>query len=164
MGKGIKTMFWYVAGAAVIAAGIVMARKMLRDNRDPGSLPGSDRHAKAIGVVVLEAFETDWAKRFAVTAERLRAAVLDGGDADLATRIDAAVGVVDLKFDAAGQKRGNIAATIIVNYPHDNATSTAQLTLPWDQVPDAVRADLLRSAQKAVFRKWRAMPGQRVGS
>jgi hypothetical protein len=109
-----------------------------------------------IGWVVLQAFGGEWANRFGLTAGELSTAFFEGEDASLRQRIDREIGVVDLRFDGDGQ-RGGVATTIMVTYAGDDQNSTARMTLPWDDTPQAVRAELLRGHGSTVFRKWRAV-------
>lgn len=106
-----------------------------------------------LGLVVAQAYEGEWTDRFGVTTEALHAALVDGGDAVLRRRIDQAVGVVDLRFD--GGPAETVATTVVVTYD-DDRRSTARLSLPWNDVPHTVRADLLRDGTDPVMRTWRA--------
>jgi hypothetical protein len=113
-------------------------------------------YADQDGQVVLMAFGEEWAKRFGSTEGELRGALLAGTDTALAERVDREVGIVDLRFDGGGGS-GQVATTIIVTYASTQERSTAHLPLPWDDVPQAVRASLLRDGGTAVFRKWRTV-------
>ena len=134
---------------AVVAGAIWWTR---RQDARPGR-PARPR-ADEDGHVVLMAFGPEWAKRFGSTEGELGGALLAGADAALAERVDREVGVVDLRFDG---RDGNarVAVAIIVTYASTQERSTAHLTLPWDDIPQAVRASLLRDGGTAVFRKWR---------
>jgi hypothetical protein len=140
--------------AAAVVAGVVW---WLRSQVTSPARSGPDRPRRAAvdeGRVVLAAFSRDWAKRFDVAEEDLSAALITGADAALAARVDAEVGVVDLRFDDAGGRR-DVPVTLIVSYASTGERSTARLSLPWDDVPDGVRAELLRGGGSPVFRKWR---------
>jgi hypothetical protein len=125
-----------------------------RPTPEPSARP-DPRAARELGAVVASAYENDWATRFGVPAEQLGAALRGGSPDGLRRRIDDEVGVVDLRFDGAG-RRGEVNATVIVSYRGSAERSTAKLTLPWDEVPGTVRADLIRDGSNPVLRKWRA--------
>ncbi len=143
---------------AVVVAVVAGAIWWIRSQDAQSGRPARPR-ADQDGQVVLMAFGEEWAKRFASTEGELRGALLTGMDTALAERIDREVGIVDLRFDGGGGGGGGgqVAATIIVTYASTQERSTAHLPLPWDDVPQAVRASLLRDGGTAVFRKWRAV-------
>jgi hypothetical protein len=111
--------------------------------------------AEETGRLVLRAFGRDWAKRFGRAEDELSAAFFAGADAELARRVEAEVGVVDLRFDGRNPS-ADVSVAIVVRYAGDDRRSTAYLTLPWDDVPRSVRAGLLGGDPGVVFRKWRA--------
>jgi len=133
-------------GVAALGAAVWWARRWW----PPG------RRTDEIGRVVVQAYGGEWATRFGITGERLRAALFAGANAALLRRVDREFGVVDLRFDG-DSRRNTVATTGIVTYNGDQEHSTAKLTLAWDDVPHTVRAELLRHSGDAVFRKWRAV-------
>ncbi|MFC4055080.1 hypothetical protein ACFOY4_35785 [Actinomadura syzygii] len=106
-----------------------------------------------LGRVVAQAYESEWTDRFGVTAEALHAALAENGDSVLRERIDRAIGAVDLAFESGAD--GAVAATVVVD-DEGGARSTARLSLPWEDVPQGVRADLLRNGASPALRSWRA--------
>jgi hypothetical protein len=154
---------------AIVAAGAVW-RATHAEHDDPEGSPGRadgrrDRRDRRIGggrraddlaPVVVTAMEDEWVKRFEVSPQRLREAVVDRGDEDLLSRIDHEVGIVDLRF-AATAPRSRVATTVIVSYRDARDRTTATVDLPWDHVPDTVRADLIRDVRTPAFRKWKAL-------
>lgn len=140
-------------GTVVLAAGAIAVHRWLRSRGG-----GTD----VIGRVVVEAHGTEWARRFGATPERLRTALLTDADPVLRRRVDQEVGVVDLTFD--GRSGGSsVPITMIVDYAGSGERSTTRLLLPWDAVPQGVRAELLRNGRTPVFRKWRALSDGHLG-
>ncbi|MFB7943906.1 hypothetical protein ACFC6L_03205 [Kitasatospora phosalacinea] len=120
--------------------------------RRGAAAPDAAADHRAIGRIVLLAYGPDWAERHGVDARRLSAALLDGADPALLHRVDTEVGPVDLRFHGSGS-RGQVTVTAEYDGPRGHAKATADL--PWDDVPQQVRADLLRG-DAAVLRTWRA--------
>lgn len=147
---------WLILGVIIVAAGVAVAWRMLVS---PPRKP-----ADPIGPVVIDALGTDWTTRFGWTQAELRAMVASGADTALRRRVDAEVGLVDLKFDATGGSRSSVAVTVVAGYSGEGARSTAHLSLPWDSVPSEVRAELLKGSGSVVFRKWRASRHRDAGS
>jgi hypothetical protein len=111
-----------------------------------------------LGLIVLEAYGEDWAARLGRPLTVLRSAALESCDVELLRALDNLVGPVEVDFD--GSDRGtSVAVTITVAYSDDRTQSRAEMLLPWDQVPSAVRAELIRGRSK-VTRTWRATPKQ----
>lgn len=158
-----KKMTYILLILALIAAAAVWRRTHdERDDQDDAGarrrprVAGGGRRADDLAPVVVSAMEDEWVKRFEVSPQRLRAAVVDRGDEDLLGRIDHEVGIVDLRF-AATAPRSRVATTVIVSYRDARDRTTATLDLPWEHVPDTVRADLIRDVRSPAFRKWRAL-------
>ncbi|RKS74314.1 hypothetical protein BZB76_2825 [Actinomadura pelletieri DSM 43383] len=107
-----------------------------------------------LGRVVAQAYAGEWTDRFGVTAEALHAALAEGDDPVLRERIDQAIGAVDLSF--AKGPEGTVAATVVV-IDDNGRRSTARLSLRWDDVPESVRAELLRDGTGPSVRSWRAV-------
>ncbi|MFE1318041.1 hypothetical protein [Kitasatospora phosalacinea] len=119
--------------------------------RRGAAAPDAAADRREVGRIVLLAHGPDWAERHGVDARRLSAALLDGADPELLHRVDTEVGPVDLRFHGSGG-RGRVTVTAEYDGPRGHAKATADL--PWDDVPQQVRAELLRGA--AVLRTWRA--------
>ncbi len=149
--KETKTMRWWLLILAVAAIAVVAGRIRRQSNR---SRPGG-RERTELGMVILDAYSADWSQRLAVSPAALRQGV-EGRDATLASRIDAEVGIVDLRFSEPGGARSKVQATAMVTYAGTPGRSVAEIELAWDDVPGGVRAELIRKPGGTVFRKWRA--------
>ena len=144
---------WIVGGILIAVAGAAVVW-VLRQRQGPDQ---EEKQADTIGPVVIDAFAAEWNTRFGWTSSELRAMVASGDDSALRRRVDSEVGLVDLKFDGSAPGQAVVDVTVIVNYAHEGARSTASMALPWDSVPDDVRADILRAPGSVAFRKWRAV-------
>ncbi|MEU8054637.1 hypothetical protein [Microbispora bryophytorum] len=154
-------MSWLVMGTLAVVT-VVVARRWLgrlKDHPPAGRADARDLRTNAVGKVVLDAYGTEWAKQFGCSREAVRDAVLKGALPDLLLRIDQEIGVVDVRFDHNG---AGASAIVTVAYRHGGSHSSAQLTLPWDALPDGVRAEFLQTGRSTAFRKWRAVSEGRV--
>ncbi len=132
------------AVAAVAIIGWLLSRRRARARRD------------RTGQIVIQAFGGAWAERFDRTAAELNAALFADADESLRRLVHREVGVIDLCFALDGA-HGEVTTTITVNYAGEQQRSTARLTLKWDDVPYAVRADLMRGDGATAYRQWRAI-------
>lgn len=155
------TSTWLVTGAVAVVAVVVAWRCVgrLRDRPPADRANARDLRTNAVGRIVLDAYGTEWAMQFGRSREEVRDAVLGDAHPDLRERIDREIGVVDVRFDHGG---GSGPATVTVTYRHGGARSTAQLSLPWESLPDGVRVELLQTGRSTAFRKWRAVPEEQA--
>ncbi|WP_329179199.1 hypothetical protein [Streptomyces sp. NBC_01477] len=147
---GRETQMIMLAALLLILVGGSYGWRLLRR---PPAAPDTAAAHREIGAIVLLAYGPDWAKRFGVDVQRLEAALLDGADPELLRRVDSEIGPVDLRFHRAA-KGSEVTFTAEFDGPRGHATATADL--PWDDVPQPVRADLLRGSA-SVLRTWRAV-------
>lgn len=134
---------------AVVVVIILAAAALWKMNR------GSTNQQDESGRIVLLAFGREWSRRFSCPEEELGKALTSRTDSPIARRVDAETGVADLRY--AGQPGGSgVATTIDVTYSSTGQRATAELMLPWDDVPRDVRAGLIRDGGP-VFQKWRAV-------
>ncbi len=144
-------MFVYaLLAAAVVAGGVLVVRRVRSAQR-------GNRNAYELGRVVLEAFGEHWADRLGRPLAAVRPAALEGRDPELRRALDDLVGPVEVDFDGSRRPGTAVAVTVTVAYSDDRTQSRAEMMLPWDSVPAAVRAELIRGRTK-VSRTWRAAP------
>lgn len=116
---------------------------------------GSAYQQDESGRVVLLAFGKEWSKKFSCPEEELSKALTAKTGSLIARRVGAETGVADLCY--TGRPGGSgVATTIDVTYSSTGQRATAELTLPWDEVPRDVRAGLIRDGGP-IFQKWRAV-------
>ncbi len=144
-------MFVLTFLAAVAVAGVVVVVRRSR------SASRGNRNTYELGRVVLEAFGEDWAARLGRPLTALRPAALAGSDPELRRALDDLVGPVEVDFDGSGRPGTSVPVTVSVAYSDDRTQSRAEMMLPWDLVPAAVRAELIRGRTK-VSQTWRAAP------
>jgi hypothetical protein len=140
-----KAVWYLMAAAIVIAAGIGVRRLARRS--EPG---------RELAELVLTALGSDWADRFSTDETTLRRALVENEQPDLLSRIDAEVGVVDIKLTRPTGGRGTITAAVLCEYPEDRQKTAVTLDLGWIDTPADVRAEFLRTGESDVFRKWTA--------
>src|SRR5512142_393745 len=145
--KRTKTMwYWWFGVAAAVTGGVLVWR-----HRHAGD---GDRDAAELGRVVLDAYGEDWATRLGTSPTAVRSAALGGGDVALRQALDDLVGPVEVDFDGSDQTQTSVPATVMVAYGGGRTRSRAELVLPWDRVPAAVRAELIRGRTR-VSQTWR---------
>lgn len=167
-------MKWILLTAALVAGVGSIVWRCGRANKDAGSPrpetggPGAAQtsrrrrgRSQTIGKVVVDAYSTEWARRFDTSSVEVARGVLEGANPDLVRRIDEAVGVVDLQFTNPRQDASEITATVAVNYTGTGSRSSAQIDLTWEDLPHDVRAEFTRSGLgSTVVRTWRATSTQ----
>ncbi|GAA1777555.1 hypothetical protein [Luedemannella helvata] len=136
----------------VIVVGGILVLRRHRKRPSPGS-----RNTYQLGKVVLDAYGEDWSTRLGQPLTVLRRAALGGGDQELRQALDKLVGPVEVDFDGAAKSGGSVPVTVTVAYSDDRTQSRAEMMLPWDLVPELVRADLIRG-RTTVSQTWRAAP------
>lgn len=147
--------WWLFAGAMAVVTALLLWWRGTNRSTMPGQRPrATTDQRQSLSTLVLDAYGADWAERFGVSVDALRDSVLQACNAQLAHRIDKQVGVVDVCFEEARDARGLVRAT--VTYAGTDKRATAQVELPWDDVPGDVRAEFIRKTGGPVFRKWRA--------
>lgn len=142
-------IFVVIVAAAAVAGGVLV---FSRPRRRRG-----DRSAYELGQVVLEAYGEDWATRLGQPPAMVRPAVLGTGAPALRRALDQLIGQVEVDFGGAGGAGTTVPVTVTVAYRDDRTQSRAQMMLPWDMVPTAVRAELIRGRTE-VSLTWRPVP------
>lgn len=133
---------WVIVAAVVAAIGIgVVAWLRNRSNR-PDPLSG----------LVVDALGADWADRTGADAETVRRATLRGQPAQVRSHLAALVEDVEVGFvfDGAGPTRVRVQC----RYTDGTSATTATMDVPWEKVPQEVRAQFIRSGDKTVNRHW----------
>lgn len=128
--------------ALVVAVVLGLAFILLRQPRKVGS---------PLSALVLDTMEDEWSRRLGAGTEQVREAVLRGGAGQLQDRLRELVGEVDIDFTFAGS--APVQILVRCSYADGNKT-TATLSLPWENVPQEIRAEFLRSGDKEVHQRW----------
>ena len=136
---------WLVV-ATVLAVGAAVAVRRLARRPEP---------RQELADLVLAGLGPEWADRFDTDGPALRRALVDNNEPQLLTRIDAEVGVVDIKLTRLREQR-TISAVLLCEYPANREQTKVTLDLGWIDTPADVREEFLRTGETEVFRKWTA--------
>jgi hypothetical protein len=138
------TVTWIVV-AVVVAAAAAVAGWLI-------SRRGSQQKANPLTKVVADALAAEWASAVSTDTESVRGAVLNGEPARVRARLASLVAEVMVTFEWDGAKT---ARTVVrCEYATGAAVTTVTLEVPWENVPQDVRADFLRSGDKSRSRRW----------
>jgi hypothetical protein len=136
------TVIWIVVAVVVAAAAVV---GWLFSRR------GSQQKVDPLTEVVVDALAADWASAVSADIESVRAAVLSGEPARIRTGLARLVAEVMVTFEWDGAKT---ARTVVRCEYAAGAVTTVTLEVPWENVPQDVRADFLRSGDKTRSSRW----------
>jgi hypothetical protein len=131
---------WVILAAAAVAVGVaIVVRLRTRPRVDP--LPG----------LVVDTFGGDWADRTGIEAGTVRSAALRGEPAQVRYRLAALIEGVEVGFESNGADP--VHTSVQCRYA-DGTSATATMDLPWEKVPQEVRAHFLRNGTKTISRNW----------
>ena len=94
------------------------------------------------------------ARKTGFPEERIRAVLEGAQDLDIRRRIDGVLEQVTVTFSRQSSSDPHEAHLRILY--KDGATVTIDYPAPWDQLPDAVRAEVLRTGKPECIRSWAA--------
>jgi hypothetical protein len=136
------TVTWVVVAivVAAAAAGIGWLISRSRQKADP------------LTEVVADALAAEWASAVSADAESVRGAMLTGEPARVRASLVALVAEVMVTFEWDGAKTAR--AVVRCEYVTSAAVTTVTLEVPWENVPQDVREDFLRSGDKSRSRRW----------
>ncbi|EIV90794.1 hypothetical protein [Frankia sp. QA3] len=143
--KKVKAVTAGLLTAAAAAAALAVALLFWRRRSAPAGSP--------LSALVLDALQHDWSRRVGTSADDVREAVLRGAPTAASDRLRALVGdvEVDFTFDEGASPVHVVARCAYT----DGNTITATLERPWENVPQEIRAEYLRSGEKKIHRRWR---------
>jgi hypothetical protein len=133
---------WIVVGAlavlAVVAISLLLARRRA----------GGDEMSR----LVAGALETEWAGRIGTDTESVHRAVLRGEPAEVHRRLAALIADVRVDFEFDGPR--HVEVSVQSQYSDDKAVTSVTLQVPWEQVPQPVREEYLRTGQRHASLHW----------
>lgn len=136
------TVIWVVVGV-VVAAGAATAGFLWWRHR---------ARVDQLSRLVAEALEAEWAERLGTDPESVRSAVLRGQPPDVRDQLAGLVSDVEVAFEFT--KPGPVDTIVRCRYADDKTVTTVKLRVPWEQVPQPVRAGFLRAGTKQATRHW----------
>ncbi len=142
---GSMTVTWVVVGvaaAAVIASLGYFAQRFW--------LPARPQR---LSLLVADALQAEWATRLGADAKSVRSAVLSGQPADLRDRLAALVVDVDVSFELTKPDEP-ANATVRCQYANDESVTTVTMAVPWERIPQPLRANYLRDGSTHARQHW----------
>jgi hypothetical protein len=140
-GGAEMTLTWVgIAGAVVLGIGFGVW------------LLGRRGRVNPLSRLVLGALGTEWAERTGADVEAVRAAALRGEPTEVRTQLAALVDDVEVGFEFNGASE--VHTSIRCQYLDGTSATTATLDVAWEDVPQEVRADFLRTGEKTHSRRW----------
>lgn len=131
---------WVIIAAVAAAVGVaIVAWLRTRPRTDP------------LAGLVIDAFGEDWADRTGVEAWTVRSAGLRGQPAQVRSQLAALIEGAEVGFEFNGAS--SVRTSVQCRYS-DGTSATATMDLPWEKVPQEVRAQFLRNGDKAISRHW----------
>jgi hypothetical protein len=133
---------WVIVGAVVVAIGVAIAVWLRNRPGRPDPLSG----------LVVDALGADWADRTGADVNTVRSAALRGQPAQVRSHLAALIEDVEVgfEFDGAGPARVSVQC----RYADGTSATTATMDVPWENVPQEVRAQFLRTGDKTTSRHW----------
>jgi hypothetical protein len=133
---------WVIVGAVVVAIAVAVAVLLRNRPGRPDPLSG----------LVVDALGADWADRTGANVDTVRSAALRGQPAQVRSHLASLVEDVEVgfEFDGAGPTRVSVQC----RYTDGTSATTATMDVPWEKIPQEVRAQFLRSGDKTVSRHW----------
>lgn len=137
-------VIWVIGGVVVAAAAVVAGWLLARRRRDAGD---------PLSGLVVDALGSEWADRTGSDIQAVRSAVLRGEPAPLRIRLAGLVNEVTVGFEADGA--GPVRVSVQCRYADGVSAATITTESPWENVPQEVRAQFLRSGEKVLRRPWK---------
>ena len=137
-------VIWVIGGVVVAAAAVVAGWLLARRRRDAGD---------PLSGLVVDALGSEWADRTGSDIQAVRSAVLRGEPAPLRIRLAGLVDEVTVGFEADGA--GPVRVSVQCRYADGVSAATITTESPWENVPQEVRAQFLRSGEKVLRRPWK---------
>ena len=143
-------VIWVIGGVVIAAAAVVAGWLLARRRRD--FVRRRDAGDPLSGLVV-DALGSEWADRTGSDIQAVRSAVLRGEPAPLRIRLADLVDEVTVGFEADGA--GPVRVSVQCRYADGVSAATITTESPWENVPQEVRAQFLRSGEKVLRRPWK---------
>lgn len=137
-------VIWVIGGVVVAAVAVVAGWLLARRRRDAGD---------PLSGLVVDALGSEWADRTGSDIQAVRSAVLHGEPAPLRIRLADLVNEVTVGFEADGA--GPVRVSVQCRYAGGMSAATITTESPWENVPQEVRAQFLRSGEKVLRRPWK---------
>ena len=136
-----RGVMWILGGVISAVTLSVLFLRWLRKSED--------ENKSSFDELVAHVAAESLGKRLGTDEEAIRKALLDEGpDRSLRGRIEAAVDRIRMIFQRAGQP-GRVLLRVEVLY-RDREVHATTVEMPWESVPEEVRADLLRGGRRKV--------------
>lgn len=142
---GSMTLTWVVVG--VVAAAVIASLGYVTQRFWPSS------RIDTLSLLVANALQAEWAARLGVDAESVRSAALRGQPADLRGRLAALVADVEVSFELAKPDEPS-RATVRCRYASDESVTSVTMTVPWERIPQPLRANYLRDGSTHASQHW----------
>ena len=142
------TATWIVVAIVVATAAAVLGWVIWRR--------GSQQKADPLTEVVADALAAEWAGAVSADTESVRGAVLNGEPAHVRASLAKLVAEVMVTFEWDGAKTAR--TEVRCEYATGAAVTTVTLDVPWDDIPQDVREEFLRSGGKSRSRRWSFPP------
>jgi hypothetical protein len=133
---------WVIVAAVVVAVGVAVVVWLRKGPSRVDPLAG----------LVIDALGADWADRTGADVETVRSAALHGQPAQVRSHLAALIEDVEVGFESDGA--GPVRISVRCKYADGTSETTATMDVPWEKVPQEVRAQFLRSGDKTVSRHW----------
>jgi hypothetical protein len=144
------TVTWVVVAVVVVVVGVAVVGWLLRQRNRPDREPPV--RVNPLSRLVVDALGAEWADRTGADVEAVRRAVLRGEPAVVRSHLAALIGDVEVGFEFNGA--GPVRISVQCKYADGTSATTATMDVPWEEVPQEVRAQRLRSGDKALSRHW----------
>jgi hypothetical protein len=141
---GSMTVTWVVAGVAAVA--VIASLGYFAQRIRP---PRRDKLSR----LVADALQAEWATRLGTDAESVRSAVLHGQPADLRDRLAVLVADVEVSFELAKPDEPS-DTTVRCHYVSDESVTTVTIAVPWERIPQPLRANYLRDGSTHASQHW----------
>lgn len=132
---------WVVVGA-VVAVGIAFAVWLIRGRR----------REDALSRLVVDSLGAEWADRTGAEVETIRRAVLRGEPTHVRDHLVSLVEDVEVGFEFNGT--GPARVSVQCRYADGTSATTTTTDMQWENVPQEIRAQFLRSGDKMISRRW----------
>ncbi|MFD7502649.1 hypothetical protein [Streptomyces sp. NPDC059850] len=145
--NGHMSLWWWTGvGVVVVAVALVASRLWPRS----AGRAGGGR----LTAVVLAALAEDWAARMDAHPDDIRAAVLGSGSAGLGARLGSEVREVEVVFSRPATGRSDAHTVVRCVFGNPESALVTETVTGWDDIPDDVRAELIRQEADEVSRRW----------
>lgn len=142
--NSVEMIVTWVVIAVAVAVGVAVVGWLLRDR--------SHTRVNPLSRLVADALGAEWAGRTGADVEAVRSAALRGEPSQVRSQLASLIEDVEVGFEFNGA--GPVRTSVRCKYADGTSATTVAMDLPWEDVPQDVRAQFMRSGDKALSRHW----------